>query len=149
MPEPDDGSCKSLATLKAWVVGELKVLEEKFKAIEAADKLLREQNKIHFEALNNEGKRITAMTEKTVSQDTWNGFMKQYEERQSQLQRMVDGSVSKEEFQSYKATTERALTLKAGQSQGVGTIGAIVLGLFVAMSALTTVFTFIITLFKH
>jgi hypothetical protein len=147
--ELEDKSCKSIGTLKAWIVGELKVIEEKFKALEAADKLLREQNRIHFEGLNNEGRRITSMTERTVSQDTWTGFIKQYEERHSALQRVSDNAVSKEEFQSYRTATERALTLKAGQTQGIGQVGTIVLGFFVILSSLASVAALLIALFRH
>jgi hypothetical protein len=146
MVELEDKSCKSTAALKAWIVGELKVIEEKFKAIEAADKLLREQNKIHFENLNNEGRRITSITERTVSQDTWQGFTKQYEERHTTLQRLVEGSVSKDEFFVYKTATERALTLKAGQSQGISMVGAAVLIFFSIVSSLAAAIGAVIAL---
>lgn len=144
-----DQECKSLATLKAWIEGELKVIEGKFKAIEAADNLLRDQYKIHFEALNNEGKRITAMTDRTVSNDTWTGFIKQYEERHGDLQRKLEAAVSKDEFQSYRSTTERALTLKAGQTQGIGMVGTIVLGLFVVLSSAAGVASVMLTVLRH
>jgi hypothetical protein len=127
----------------------LKVIEERFRAIEAADKLLREQNKSHFEILNNEGRRITAMTDKTVSQDKWDGFIKQYEERHLKLEKAIDGTVLKSEFQDYKASTERALTLKVGQTQGIGQVGTIVLGFFVILSSLASVAALLIALFRH
>jgi hypothetical protein len=124
----------SLGTLKAWIEGELGVIEQKLLAIKEADALLREQNKVHFENLNNEGKRITAMTEKTVSQDTWNGFIKQNDDRDRALQHLIGSTVSKEEFQMFKGATERSLTLISGESKGrsdvwsmlVATIGVVI-----------------------
>jgi hypothetical protein len=142
--EPEVSKCKSLETLKTWVEGELRVIEQRFAAIKEADSLLREQNKVHFENLNNEGKRITAMTEKTVSQDTWAGFIKQNDDRDKSLSHLVSSSVSKEEFQMFKTSTERTLTLISGESKGRSDVWSMLVAIISVVISVGTLLTLIL-----
>lgn len=102
-------------------------------------------NKIHFEALNHEGARILKATEITVSRDSWDAFLKSFAEWKTTTERTLLGALPRPEFQTYKDSTERALTLKAGEARGaaglwslivagIGVAGAVV-GLFLSLSA--------------
>ena len=135
---------KSIETLRVWIEGELGIIEQKFSAIKEADNLLREQNKVHFENLNNEGKRITAMTEKTVSQDTWNGFIKQNDDRDKAVQHLTSTAMTKEEFQMFKATTERALTLSSGELKGRGDVWGMLVAVISVVISIGTLLTLIL-----
>ncbi len=173
MPEKD--ACTSLQTLKAWIAGELRVIDERLAAMRIADGLLREQNKVHFESLNNEGRRITAVIDRTVSADTWNGFIKQYEERHTKLERAANSAMSKDdftifmsryderhrlleaglagalpkkEFEIYQKTTSTELNLRTGQTQGISSVGNVVLGVFVIINSMVAVIALILAI-KH
>jgi len=91
-------------------------VDGKFFSRDKALELQAEANKIHFVQLNNEAARILKAAETTVSRDTWEGFQKEY--------------------QAYKASTERALTLAAGKASGVGMVTGL---MFTAAGALIPV----------
>ena len=135
----------TLTTLKAYLEQNLASLSEevelKFKARDKAQKLQHRIDQEHFKALNNEAARILKATEVTVSRDTWNAEQKSFQDWKNNVERMLQGALPRTEFQTYKDATDKALTLKAGQSQGFDIVRVIltfVAGLVVAGLAVWT-----------
>jgi hypothetical protein len=138
MVDPDKrepcANCKSYIDLK------LEVVEEKFKAIAAAKIAERTEIDAHLGRLNHEGVRIADMTSKTVSTDTWNGFIKQYEERHIALEKLATNAATKKEFQDYKDVTQTALQLAQGKSSGISFAATFVItAISVAAAVVSTV----------
>jgi len=74
-----------------------------------------------------------------VSRDTWDANQKSLEEWKVSVDRLLHGNLPRAEFQTYKESTDKALTLKAGQSQGVDTVKSaltFLAGMIVAAAAL-------------
>ena len=112
----------NITTLKAYLEQKIVALDTetnlKFKARDDAQKLQYQIDQDHFASLNHEAARILKATEITVSRDTWEANQKAYHEWRATVDRRLQEAMPRTEFQTYKDTTDKALTLKAGQSQG-------------------------------
>lgn len=118
--------------------------------IDARDHALKiqtEANRVHFDALNHEAARIQAAADKSVSRDTWDEYLKNDQEWKSKFDQQFPALLTKAEFQTYKETSDKALQLKAGQSQGVGMTGAFVVQVISTISSLAVLISVIFLLF--
>lgn len=109
----------NITTLKAYLEQAISALKSetalKFTARDDAQELQAAANKEHFENLNHEAARIQKATEITVSRDTWDGFLKAYQEWKSTTDTIVRAAVSRTEFQTYKDTLTAEMAAKAAQ----------------------------------
>ena len=139
---------KEIAALDQKVDLKLKAIDDKISARDKALDLQSEANKVHFDQLNHEGARILKATEITVSRDTWDSFIESDRAWKSNADRALQSLLPRSEFQTYKDATEKALTLKAGQSQGMGTIGVISMGIVAGVASLVSVATLVYNIFR-
>ena len=145
MPQDNQTAIQAwnITTLKAYLEEQIAAVKNetdlKFAARDAAQKLQYQIDQDHFTSLNHEAARILKATEVTVSRDTWDASQKAANDWKVAVERRLQDSLPRSEFQTYKETTDKALTLKAGQSQGfdVVRVGLTFLaGMIVAAAAL-------------
>jgi len=111
---------------RGWTIGTLKeLIDTKLNSfdikLEARDKALDLQaaeNKRRLDELNHEHARVAQAQQTYVSKDTWDGFVEADQVWKGRVDLSLQAMVPRAEFQAYKDTTEKALTLKAGQSTG-------------------------------
>ncbi len=108
-----------ITCLKNEVELKFKNVNDRADMTEAALELQSGANRDHFETLNHEAARILKATEITVSRDTWDAFQKDYSDWKSRIERTMAAALGKDEFNTYRTETNRALTLRTGQGQGV------------------------------
>lgn len=89
----------------------------KFEARDVALKLQFEQNQDRFKELNNEAARILKATEVTVSRDVWNNFQENFLAWKTGVERQIQEATTRNEFQTYKQNTDKALTTAAAQAE--------------------------------
>lgn len=110
----------NITTLKAYLEQAIAALKTetglKFDARDDARKLQADANEKHFADLNHEAARIQKATEVTVSRDTWDGFLKAYQEWKVATDIVVQAAVSRTEFQTYKDTLTTQIATKAAQT---------------------------------
>jgi len=127
----DASASENQTIVEPWNITALKAyLEEKINSLgretdlkfETRDKALKHQfllDQAHFGALNNEAARLLKNVEITVSRDMWDVHLRGDREWKTRIELAVHESMSKHEFQIYKESTERALNVGSGKSQGV------------------------------
>lgn len=126
----------SIETLKELFEEKLSAIQGQITARDKALKLQDVEYKRRLGELNHEHSRVATAQQTYVSKDTWDGFIKSDLLWKSSADRAIQAAVPRSEFQEYKDTTETALALKTGQSQGVSmTTGAIVILITVLLSA--------------
>lgn len=140
-----------------WTIETLKEhLELKFKSLEAlraaearALILQAEEYERRLDALNGEQARIAANQSASVSRELWESTQREDRDWKRRVEGQVADRVSREEFQTYKDATERALTLRAGQSQGISTFSGIIFQFFASLTGMAAIATVIILFLKH
>ncbi len=92
-----------------------------------------------LESLNGEQSRIAKTQETYISREIWERFADEDRQWKTRAELALAGCMRSSEFAIYKETTDKALTLKAGQSQGFDMVkGALtfIAGVVVAIAAL-------------
>ena len=129
----------TIATLKERMetrfehLNELQALRDKALDLQAIE------NNRRLNELNHEHARVALAQQTYVSKDTWDGYIKSDLMWKGTADRSMQAGVTRAEFQAYKDTTEKALTLKAGQSQGIGMTTSAIVQLFATLAAAVTI----------
>jgi len=118
---------------------DIKAFYEYVKTASEALKLQAREYERRLESLNGEQARIAKTQETYISREIWERFVDEDRQWKSRIEISLTGCMRAAEFQIYKETTDKALTLKAGQSQGFDLMRSVltfVAGLVVAGFAL-------------
>lgn len=110
----------TIDTLKEFFEGKLAAIQDQIKSRDTALELQATENKRRLSELNHEHARVAAAQETYVSKDTWDGYVNARQAWTAGADRVMQSSLPRSEFQTYKDSTEKALALKAGQSAGLG-----------------------------
>lgn len=140
-----------------WTIETLKEhLELKFRSLDAlraaearALILQAEEYERRLEGLNGEQARIATNQSASVSRELWESTQREDRDWKRRIEGQVADRISREEFQTYKEATERALTLRAGQSQGISAFGGIIFQLFTSLTGIAAIVTVLILFLKH
>ncbi len=110
-------------------------VEDQFKAIAKALELEAAELARRLEGLNGEQARIARSQATYVSREIWDATVNEWVTWRSKNDTNVQDKVGRTEFQVYKETTDRALTLKAGEAQGMSKTTAILFSVISATAA--------------
>lgn len=116
----------NLCAMKKLYDEKIMSLENKLGERDRALLLQAEEYKRRMTDLNNENGRILAAQATSVSKDTWDGFIIGFESWKSATEKIIQAALPRVEFQAYKDATDKALTLGAGKSTGIGLTANIV-----------------------
>ncbi len=149
-------------TLRDFFESRLKSISEHFEAridyLEAYWKEVEDQKEIarklalvelerRLEALNHAHQRAAEVLLTYVTREAWEKYREEDGMWKRQMEVTRASLVTDAEFQTYKETTQTALTLSTGRSVGIGSVwSAVVIG-FSILAAIGTVATAIITIF--
>lgn len=131
---------EKLRALRAEHELQFKAIYEKFAALDEARKLQAAADKEHFSALNNEAARIQKAADLSVSRDTWDAFKQTDQKWKSDIEKLAATHLPRQEFQTYKETTDKARDVKTGQTQGVSMVWAIFLGIVAVAGVMFGIF---------
>lgn len=133
-----------------WTIATLKAHFDALRQVDReALELQAAENKRRLDELNHEHARVAQAQQTYVSKDTWDGFLKSDQAWKAAADRSSQASLPRVEFQAYKDTTERALTLKAGQSAGVGLSLGTVVQIITSLASAAVIVTLIVALARH
>ena len=125
-----------------WTIDTLKAhFDVQLIAIDKALQLQAAENKRRLDELNHEHARVAQAQQTYVSKDTWDGYVKGDLLWKTAADRSVQLALPRPEFQAYKDTTEKALTLKAGQAQGVGLSIGVVIQIITSLAGIAAIIT--------
>ncbi len=128
-----------LNAIEAMREKDIKAFYDYVKSSSEALKLQAREYERRLENLNGEQARIAKTQETYISREIWERFIDEDRQWKSRTELGMVACLQRAEFQIYKETTDKALTLKAGQSQGfdiVKSVGTFIAGLVVAFFAL-------------
>lgn len=100
---------------------ELKIsaIREELASRDKALLLQSEDNRRHFDALNNEAVRILRAAEMSVSRDTWNAFTEGYHIRHAELEKRMLETITRAEFYAFKENIEKEVMRHTAQGEGI------------------------------
>lgn len=136
----------TIETLKEFFESRLAAIEDKIKERDKALELQAAENKRRLAELNHEHARVAKAQETYVSKDTWDGYVAARQAWTTAADRTMQLALPRPEFQAYKDTTEKALTLKAGQSQGFGLTASVVVQIISACASIGAIVGVILVL---
>ena len=135
-------------TLREYIEARLKGMED-LRAQEARQLVLQAaEYERRLTALNGEQSRIAANQALSVSREIWDSSQREDRAWKSRIEASIASALPRVEFQTYKDTTDKALQLKAGQSQGISTIGAIIVQLVTSLAGMAAIATVIVLLLR-
>jgi len=95
-----------------------------------------------LEGLNGEQARIAKTQETYISREIWERYLDEDRRWKTRTELAIQEAVPRTEFQNYKETTQAALTLSTGKSQGYEVVRnafSFVSGIIIAVVAMWTV----------
>ncbi len=120
-----------------WTISTLKEHFEKlFREMARALRLQAKEYKRRLKDLNGEQARIASSQATYVSRELWDRSQSEDREWKRKADLAIAGTLSADEFQRYKETTDRALQLKAGQDKGISTSAFVVVQVITSLAAL-------------
>lgn len=130
-----------------WTIDTLKEhFEKQFAALHEREKLRAEaltlqaaEYERRLESLNGEQARIAANQSSSVSRELWDSTEREDREWKRRADAAIADRVSRAEFQTYKEATEKALTLKAGQSLGIGATAAVMVQILSSLGVIASI----------
>jgi hypothetical protein len=138
----------TIETLKEHLELQITGLRDREKIRGEALKLQADEYERRLTALNGEQARIAANQSASVSREIWDSSQREDRAWKSRIEGSISSSLPRVEFQTYKDTTDKALQLKAGQSQGIGAVGAIVVQVLTSLAGMAAIATVIVLLLR-
>lgn len=128
---------------------DMEFFQQYIRTTDEARKIQAVEYERRLNSLNGEQARIAQSQATYISREIWEAFQKEHRTLMDRMVTIQSGSVSAKEFQVYKDSVEKALSLAAGQKQGVGMMTYIVAQVILTFVGVGTIVTAVLTFLRH